>query len=305
MCKIYRIALVLTILSIIVYSLKVISPVFAASETFNISVSVTISPTTLVFQGYTSPGALVYIEENNSVVGTGTSQSSGDFNVTLVGINSGISNYQIYSQDINGLNSNVVSISDNVMSDRTNNVYNINLSPTMTAQSTNNNLSLYGMAYPLSKIEIFLNSNYEYSTLVNSVGSFEYVENASNIPLGQYEVTALDITSGGVISNYSNPITINITNTTSINPNILKSLRSNNQQPTNISPPPVTKTPSIHIVHVVQNSTLNYCSFNYCNGKVIPTTISKKAKPPTDTLPTFVISFSLLILIVIILRRLL
>ncbi len=297
MCKIYRIALVLTILSIIVYSLKVISPVFAASETFNISVSVTISPTTLVFQGYTSPGALVYIEENNSVVGTGISQSSGDFNVTLVGISSGISNYQIYSQDINGLNSNIVSISDNVMSDRINNVYNINLSPTMTAQSTNNNLSLYGMAYPLSKIEIFLNSNYEYSTLVNSVGSFEYVENASNIPLGQYEVTALDITSGGVISNYSNPITINITNTTSVNPN--------NQQPTNISPPPVTKTPSIHTVHVVQNSTLNYCSFNYCNGKVIPTTISKKAKSQTNTLPTFVISFSLLILIVIILRRIL
>ncbi|MHB8362615.1 MAG: Ig-like domain-containing protein [Patescibacteria group bacterium] len=301
MVKIY-IAAILLVFGAFIYSNAIYSPVFAKSQTFNISVSVTISPTTLVFQGFTSPNALVYVEENNTVVGTSTADSSGNFIVTLVGISSGISNYQIYSQDINGINSNVVSISDNIMSDRTNNIYNINLSPTLVTKTNNNIFYLNGRAYPSSKIEIFLNSNYAYSITVNSSGNFEYIGNASNLALGKYTITALDITNTGVISNYSNPVTIDITNTTSPNPNILKKLNSN--QSTNTSHQ-VIKTPTIHTVHVVKNSTLNYCSFNYCNGRVIPATISKKVKPKTDTVTIFVISFSLLILIAIILRRLL
>jgi hypothetical protein len=301
MVKIY-IAAILLVFGVFIYSNAIYSPVFAKSQTFNISVSVTISPTTLVFQGFTSPNALVYVEENNTVVGTSTADSSGNFVVTLVGISSGISNYQIYSQDINGINSNVVSISDNIMSDRTNNIYNINLSPTLVAKTNNNIFYLNGRAYPSSKIEMFLNSNYAYSTTVDSSGNFEYIGNASNLALGKYTIIALDITNTGVISNYSNPVTIDITNTTSPNPNILKKLNSN--QSTNTSHQ-VIKTPTIHTVHVVKNSTLNYCSFNYCNGRVIPATISKKVKPKTDTVVIFVISFSLLISIAIIIRRLL
>ncbi|MHB8442893.1 MAG: hypothetical protein ACYDAS_00790 [Patescibacteria group bacterium] len=300
MVKIY--IAILSVFGVFIYSNAIYSPVFATSQTFNISVSVTISPTTLIFQGFTSPNALVYVEKNNTVVGTSTSNSSGNFVVTLIGISPGISNYQIYSQDINGINSNVVSISDNIMSDRTNNIYNINLSPTLVAKTNNNIFYLNGRAYPSSKIEIFLNSNYAYSTTVDSSGNFEYIGNASNLALGKYTITALDITNTGVISNYSNPVTIDITNTTSPNPNILKKLNSN--QSTNTSHQ-VIKTPTIHTVHVVKNSTLNYCSFNYCNGRVIPATISKKIKPKTDTVTIFVISFSLLILIAIILRRLL
>jgi hypothetical protein len=301
MVKIY-IAAILLVFGVFIYSNAIYSPVFAKSQTFNISVSVTISPTTLVFQGFTSPNALVYVEENNTVVGTSTADSSGNFVVTLVGISSGISNYQIYSQDINGINSNVVSISDNIMSDRTNNIYNINLSPTLVAKTNNNIFYLNGRAYPSSKIEMFLNSNYAYSTTVDSSGNFEYIGNASNLALGKYTIIALDITNTGVISNYSNPVTIDITNTTSPNPNILKKLNSN--QSTNTSHQ-VIKTPTIHTVHVVKNSTLNYCSFNYCNGRVIPATISKKVKPKTDTVVIFVISSSLLILIVIVISRLL
>lgn len=301
MGKIYRGTLILIIFGIFICFSKTIQPVFATSQTFSISVSVTISPTTLIFQGYTSPNALVYIEENNTVVGTSTADSSGHFDVTLVGVSSGISNYQIYSEDINGLNSSSTIISDNVISDRTNNIYNIDLSPTLSIQTSNNILSLNGMVYPLSKIEIFLNSNYEYSTLVDSSGNFKYSENASSIPLGEYVVTALDITNTGVISNYSNPVTIDITNTTAPNPDILKKLNSNHTN----TYQQVVKTPTIHTVHIVQNSPVSYCSFNYCNGKVVFPTILKGNKNKNNVVLTVAISFSLLILIVFILRRLL
>ncbi len=292
MVKICRNALILIILGIFIYSNPSVWPVFAAPQTFGISVSATISPTTLIFQGYTAPHSLIYVTENNTVVGTGTSQSSGNFNITLVAVSPGIQNYQIYSQDTNGINSNVVSISDNIMPDRTNNIYNINLSPTFATSTNGNTLSLRGMAYPLSKIEIFLDSSYEYSTSVESNGNFKYSEDASSISLGKYIVTVLDITNNGVISNYSNGVMIDITNVTSKNHTI------------NHSPTPTTNTYGVHAVHIVKNSNLNYCSFNYCNRGIITAVISKHTNNKSNMFPTVAISLFLLILIVIILRRL-
>lgn len=204
---------IILFISIIIYALFIVLPlskIYASSlsQNYSITVSGTITPTKVVFSGYTSPSSIVYLLEDGSVLETSLSDTSGNFSITLTNPTSGIHNYTLYSQDANGLNTSYFNVYDNVVLDRTNTIYNINLSPTISVINSNNLTNIEGYAYPQSSIEIFLNGVQKYLVSPNQNGFWSYPIN--NLQSGDYSVSALSITSSGVLSNQSNIINFSV-----------------------------------------------------------------------------------------------
>ncbi len=80
------------------------------------STSLNIAPLTgsLVLSGKTSPGAIIYIYENNSLIGTGNANNSGDFAKTVNSMSLGLHNIGIWCRDIDNNNSESLSYQFNI-----------------------------------------------------------------------------------------------------------------------------------------------------------------------------------------------
>lgn len=200
-----------------------LSKVYASSlsQNYSVSVSGTITPTQVVFSGYTAPSSIVYLLENGNVLETSLSDTSGNFSITLTNPTSGIHNYILYSQDPNNLNTSYFNVYDNVVLDRTNTIYNINLSPTISVLNSNNSIIVEGYAYPTSNVEIFLNGSQKYLVSPNQDGFWLYSIN--NLQSGNYSISALSITSSGVLSNQSSTIDFSVIS-------LPQNINSNNNQ---------------------------------------------------------------------------
>ncbi len=248
----YRLYILIVILLLSVFSTKIYADT-GSSQYYSVSVGGTIFPTTVVFEGYTSPKSIVYIEQNKILLTTALSNSSGYFNTSIINISQGIEQYSIYSQDQNNINSSTFTVYDNILGDRINIISNINLSPTFKITSNNNVLNITGFATPLSSVEIFINGIQKYTLNVNSQG--EWSTDINNLETNKYIFSAIDITPTGILSNTSLSETINF---------ILVNNNKNNS--------PVINQPIIQPIEVSPNTN---------SVKIPPIKTINKTKPPT------------------------
>ena len=238
--------------------------VHAAPSNYNVGVSVSVPPTTVVFNGYTSPSAFVYVEQNGSVLATGSASDTGSFHISIEYISSGIENYQLYSQDTEGLNSSIFNISDNILSDTINTVSDINLSPSIKYEESGNVFTISGMATPGSNLEIFMNTLLYKSTQSSISGVWSY--SLTNLPSGKVTLSALDITESGIISNQSDIVSFDVSNTIVntetikvYSPTLVQNVSSSNSLHIVSSPLPNSKLqpPPVSVVSHVTKPVIN------------------------------------------------
>lgn len=250
----------------------------AATSYYNISVSGTISSTKVSFSGFSPPSSLIYITEHESILGTTISNSLGNFNYSIVNINPGIHEYSIYFESQNGQHSNPLDIFDNIQIHLNNIISNINLSPTISLIKKSQGAYVSGYAFPNSNLELFVNGVQKYLVNVSKTGYWSDTILYSNLIPGKYNISALDITQSGVISNLSISIGFSIlivknsTNHAPVHHDVIISNIHNTHSNNNI----IKKNPPIIINHtkILPNILKNTPILN----KLLSTSKNKKIK---------------------------
>ncbi|MEO6728870.1 MAG: hypothetical protein ABIM99_03020 [Candidatus Dojkabacteria bacterium] len=162
---------------------------FSNSITFSAQVGDTI----LILKGYTSPNSLVTFIENNVVIGTIASDSSGYFEKNFTAQNDGIHQIQIHSTDIKNISTPVITKEINLISFQTTEINDIVLPPTVTVNqsffNTGDILIIKGYTIPNTQTELLLNGSLAdiVGVLSDSNGFFIYQYPANNFINGNYK----------------------------------------------------------------------------------------------------------------------
>ena len=128
------------------------------------STSLNVAPLTgsLVLSGKTSPGAIIYIYENDSLIGTGNADDSGDFNKTVTGMSLGLHNIGIWCRDIDNNDSESLSYQFNINQSQNTQISGIMLPP--TSSDTENQIKrsaplwLNGRTFSHGKVSVSITS---------------------------------------------------------------------------------------------------------------------------------------------------
>lgn len=171
----------------------------------SLSVSLQVGVTEVVFSGFTSPNSQVLLKEDGSVIGTTTSDSSGNWSKTIsVATPNTLHTYAIYSTDSSSRQSTTISYNLNVSGNTTTSVSNIVIPPTI---SLSGNL-LSGSGYPSATITTTSSTGDTLTAVVN--GSGNWSEDLSTLPSGSHALSAtmsvssyLSLSSASV--NYTTP----------------------------------------------------------------------------------------------------
>lgn len=168
----------------------------------SLSVSMTVGSTNITFSGYTSPNSQVVIKEDGSVVGTTTSDSSGNWTKTISVAIPTLHSYDLYATDTLSLSTATVTYSLNVIGNTTTTIDNIVLPPTITSSA----YAVSGSAYPSSTVTLTSSSGDTYSLTVAASGLWTY--DLSSLTGGPYTITAVN-TVGSYLSINSTSLSFN------------------------------------------------------------------------------------------------
>lgn len=174
-------------------------------------------PATIVFKGYSYPGALVTFVKNGAIIGNVLAKNDGTFEKEI-GTNPGISTFGIWARDKLGLNSQTTNISIALQESAKTTIAGIILSPTIAANKSvatqGEKLVIYGSATPKSAIRIF--NNYSLGQALSPVkakdnGHWEYTLDTLELQPGEYSLKAnaqLEIL--GLLSPFSSNFLFNV-----------------------------------------------------------------------------------------------
>lgn len=150
----------------------------------SLSVSLVVGTTEVIFSGYTSPLSQVVVKEDSSVIGTTTSDSSGNWTKTISVAVPSLHTYELYATDASSRTSKTISYNLNVAGNTTTSINHIVLPPTLTQTAT----SITGSGYPTATITLTSSSGNTYTTTVPSNGNWQI--DLSALLGGPYTLTA-------------------------------------------------------------------------------------------------------------------
>lgn len=196
----------LVIISIFLY----VKPALAESLTVTATVD-----TAFTFQGYTAPNSIVTFKENDAVIGTTISDSTGYFEKEFNNQTTGIHDVEMYSTNPDNVTTVTVAYEFLLLTNQTMTVSNIYLPPSIsiskTSYSEDENVTVSGYSVPSSliKIEFSGNSSHIDFETTNAGGYYSHTIAANDLSLGESQVTTtLDIVS--VTTTTSNALTFSI-----------------------------------------------------------------------------------------------
>jgi len=163
---------------------------------------------TVIFQGKTSPIALVTILRNGTATASFSAANSGYFSKTLTGISPGIYTFGIFAEDRTERGTPTISLTLNLASGTTTTVSGIFLPPTIgRSPSTVGGgqlVYLAGEVFPNSQINLFISpGNITKKTTADSQGFWSYKLSTASFAIGQYSIKAKATSPQGEQSQFS------------------------------------------------------------------------------------------------------
>lgn len=167
----------------------------------------------VIFEGFTSPDALVYFYAGGSLLATDKADPDGTFARTL-SVNSGISDFGIAAKDKTGLLTSTSNLSLNIISFSTTTVSNIFLSPTLETDNSEPRrgapVNLSGSTFPGSKVFLTLDNQQIAEIQADISGLWRYRLVTGNLK-GNHTIGAKAIISSlGLLSTPSPVISLKI-----------------------------------------------------------------------------------------------
>jgi hypothetical protein len=169
-----------------------ITPFLARSE--SLTVSLVVGVTEIVFAGYASPNSQIVIKEDGSVVGTTTSDSSGNWTKAITVAVPSNHTYELYTTDTLSVASSTISYSLSVAGGTTTTISNIVMPSTILLTGT----TLSGQSYPGSSLTLTSNLG-DTLTLTVPLGGLWSLDLTTWLSGGPHAISAIS-TVGSYIS---------------------------------------------------------------------------------------------------------
>ncbi len=177
--------------------------------TSNISVTLDVPETSIIFDCLTSPNAFIIVSENGSTVASTTSDSNGNSRASLLGITPTIHNLKLYAEDSSGAITSTASISISAEY-HAQAVVDIFLAPTIGLTSSSYKQTetdiLSGQTYPEATVFLQFASGLSVGVVANSLGVWSQDLGKLNLPVGTNSVYVSASTASGLQSYPSNSI---------------------------------------------------------------------------------------------------
>lgn len=201
-------------LSLFLTLLIVVFPPRASAQT-SLTVSMTVSDTTLLISGKTSPEALVTFVENSATIGSTTAFADGFFSKRFTAQTPGIHSFGIYTKDKAGVASATVNFSLSLTVKAETALSNLILPPTILLDKSTvtkgEAVKISGMTAPSSTVAIFV-----FETRIASVtssatnGTWSYSLDTNSLSLGDQRIYAKTTTTEGYQSQTSQTLTLKV-----------------------------------------------------------------------------------------------
>lgn len=196
----------------------------------SLSVSLSVGLTYFQADGYTSPLALVKLTENNTVIATTTSDSTGHFSLSTLG-EDGIHTYSLYATDQDGELTGTYTTTVSLTSGTTTTESNLVLPPTFAYNNLDleigEDLVISGMGVPSSTVTLIYDSSSHTSVNTDSSGRWSLRLSTDNLSSGTHSLALQNSLPSGYFSGST-------TQYLTLRP----------RSPTNISLPPIASSPS-------------------------------------------------------------
>lgn len=169
--------------------------------TNSLTVSTYVEDTTVIFQGYASPGAHVLFIRDDAVVGTTTATQSGYFEKKIGALSPNINVIKIYATDRKGERTSSIKFSINLIGHTDTTVRDVILPPSIDIEKSKVNpgekVRIRGITVPNAEVRIFLFDNKQSKTTrADSDGNWTISFTANSIPPGRYKIYAKTIYDG-------------------------------------------------------------------------------------------------------------
>ncbi len=169
--------------------------------------------TVVVFKGYASPGALVTIREDGTVLATVTAGPDARFEVSKI-INPGIYTFTLFATDIRGVVSSTFSITLSLSQGTTTTISGIFLGSTISTDrssySVGDIVSILGSTVPLSTVSVIVHSHLTQQFNVNAGSDGVWLKQVSadgqSIEVGSHSTYSQAVAPDNSISELSKTV---------------------------------------------------------------------------------------------------
>ncbi|MFS8130493.1 MAG: carboxypeptidase regulatory-like domain-containing protein [Candidatus Dojkabacteria bacterium] len=175
--------------------------VYSDSVTFTAEVGDTV----LILSGYTAPSSLVTFKENQTVIGTTSSDGSGRFTKEFTAQNPGLHTISIFSTDPRNRSTPSINREIVLIGLETTDVDDLLLAPTINVTISGNSASsivnISGYSKPDTHLAVTINSSVQkvVTGYSDSAGFYEYMINASELEVGDHTVIVDILDNNNVI----------------------------------------------------------------------------------------------------------
>lgn len=221
---------------------------FPSVKATNMSVELTVGETTLVLNGYTCPGCLVNIYENNAIIGNTTANSLGVFSKTITALTDGVHTVGLKARDSLNNTSSLVEYSVALTLGSITTINNIVMPPTVVIPTTTvlvgSTLSSSGYSAPSASVLMYILSLGIGTTITTDNNGYwsGYIDTSSISP-GSYNLQFKTVISGGLSGEWSGSYPITVSPLPTATPTPLATATPGSG-PTNTPGPAATATPT-------------------------------------------------------------
>lgn len=172
----------------------VTTPAPAPVTTTTTTTTATPAKTGVVFSGKASPGAKLTLLKDGTSAGSFTASATGDFVISLPGVDAGRYNFVLYGDDSSGSRSTYFTKTVDVVKDQATKVESVVIPPTL--RSTNSKvkvgetLSISGQTYPRAKVKISVSGKTKFSVQqqADKDGKYFYIFDSGTAGKGDYNI---------------------------------------------------------------------------------------------------------------------
>jgi len=190
--------------------------------------TVPVTNSKITLKGLAYPFAKIVILKDAAAGVEVTADENGNFQATFP-VDVGIYSFGIYGLDKDGFKSPTFGFTVNSMPNQTVTTSDIVIAPTIgsdkTAVKVGNTIKFFGYSYPISSVNIMINSEKEIldKTVADKFGRWMYSLKADDLEVGDHTSRSQTLASANLASTYSNPLAFKVGDTDVLNQNNLKS----------------------------------------------------------------------------------
>lgn len=182
--------------------------------------------TSVAFSGVGYPKGVITLLKDGQIVSTSVAGQDGVFMIGYTNITTGVYNFSLYLEDINGLKSSTQIFLTSVTSGFKTNISGIFVSPTIMLDKSKvkqgNDLIISGQSIPVSEILISVDGKNFIKTISDINGLYSYKYDTSLLDYGMHIVKSKSSVNGQYASEYSNNETFIVGETDMLNEKIKK-----------------------------------------------------------------------------------